>query len=67
MNEYIEKGSLEDFAKDKFIDEKIIWDFLIQCLNALTYLHDYKNIIHRDIKPDNIPFSLILINRLLLY
>ena len=54
MNEYIEKGSLEDFAKDKFIDEKIIWDFLIQCLNALTYLHDYKNIIHRDIKPDNI-------------
>ena len=57
--EYINGGSLEDLYKDvrkegKYIREKLIWDFLIQALSGLAYLHDNKKIIHRDIKPDNL-------------
>ena len=38
----------------KYLEEKKIWKYLIQCLNGLLYLHNEKHIIHRDIKPDNI-------------
>ena len=59
VTEYINGGSLEDLYKDvrkegKFIREKLIWDFLIQALSGLVYLHEDKKIIHRDIKPDNL-------------
>ena len=54
LNEFIEGGNLEDFAKEKVIDEKLIYELLIQCLSALYYLHEKVNIIHRDIKPDNL-------------
>ena len=59
VTEYINGGSLENLYKDvrkegKFIREKLIWDFLIQALSGLVYLHEDKKIIHRDIKPDNL-------------
>ena len=57
--EYINGGSLEDkikIAKEKklLVDEKMVWDLLVQTLSGLLYLHENKKIIHRDIKPDNI-------------
>ncbi len=57
--EYINDGSLENLYKKarqegKVIKEKLLWDFLIQTLSGLVYLHENKKIIHRDIKPDNL-------------
>ena len=57
--EYINGGSLEELLidnikKKKRIDEKTLWDLLIQSLSGLLYLHEKKKIIHRDIKPDNL-------------
>ena len=59
ITEYINGGSLEDLLKKnisqgKLIDERTIWDLLVQSLSGLLYLHENKKIIHRDIKPDNI-------------
>ena len=59
ITEYINGGSLEDLLKNnitqgKLINEKALWEFLIQSLNGLLYLHESKKIIHRDIKLDNI-------------
>ena len=57
--EYINGGSLEDFInKSKenktHIQEKKVWDLLVQSLSGLLYLHEKRKIIHRDIKPDNL-------------
>ena len=57
--EYINGGSLEDLLlknvkQKKIIDEKTLWDLLIQSLSGLLYLHEKRKIIHRDIKPDNL-------------
>lgn len=38
------------------IPEKIIWDFLVDLLQAIKHLHDH-NLIHMDIKPENIFIS----------
>ena len=59
ITEYLNGGSLENLLKNnitkgKLIDEKILWNFLVQSLNGLQYLHEIKKIIHRDIKPDNL-------------
>ena len=63
VTEYINGGSLEDLLKKnisqgKLIDERTIWDLLVQSLSGLLYLHEHKKIIHRDIKPDNILLDL---------
>ena len=39
---------------NKYLEEKKIWEYLIQCLSGLLYLHKKKSIVHRDIKPDNL-------------
>ena len=40
--------------KGKLVNEKKIWDVLVQTLSGLVYLNDNKKIIHRDIKPDDV-------------
>ena len=57
--EYCEEGDLDKLIlKNKnnkqLIDENLIWDIIIQTLNALNYLHNEKKVLHRDIKPSNI-------------
>ena len=63
VTEYINGGSLEDLLKkniqqNKLIDERKLWDLLVQSLSGLLYLHENKKIIHRDIKPDNMLLDL---------
>lgn len=36
----------------QYIDENVVWRYLIQCLKAVQYLHE-KGICHRDIKAAN--------------
>ena len=50
----LEKILYDNIKEGKLIDEKTIWNYLIQCLNGLMYLHENEKIIHRDIKPDNL-------------
>ncbi|GMI48859.1 hypothetical protein TrCOL_g6001 [Triparma columacea] len=55
--EYCSYGDLaekvERYKKRRqYIDEKVIWAYLIQCLEALSHLHS-KKICHRDLKPAN--------------
>ena len=57
--EYMDGQNLNDIIleyinKKKYMEEKTIWELLIQCLSGLLYLHNKKKIIHRDIKPDNL-------------
>ena len=53
--EYAEKGNLfQLISKEKTgLDESKAFDYFIQVVNAVYYLH-INNIIHRDIKPENI-------------
>ena len=57
--EYMNGQNLQDLIntnekENKYIEEKIIWEYAIQCLSGLLYLHKKKSIVHRDIKPDNL-------------
>jgi len=63
ITEYINGGNLENLIKknlklNKNIEEREVWDLLIQSLSGLLYLHETKKIIHRDIKPDNLLIDL---------
>ena len=62
ITEYLNGGNLQNILNlskenGKYISEEKLWDVLVQVLNGLGYLHYKKNIIHRDIKPDNILFD----------
>ena len=52
--EYSNRGDLYQLIKKKKLtDEKICFNYFIQVLNAVLFLHE-NNLIHRDIKPENI-------------
>ncbi|KAL7720888.1 Protein kinase domain-containing protein [Entamoeba marina] len=52
MLEYAEHGCLED-VKNR-IEQPILYKIMEDVCNAIQYLHQVKNVIHRDIKPQNI-------------
>ena len=57
--EYIDGGDLRGKIEEeklwrRKIDEKTIVTWLKEIASALKYCHEEKNIVHRDIKPDNI-------------
>ena len=52
--EYCNQGSLTKFIEKKaLVPEDRIWDFILQIAKGYQVLHD-ANLLHRDIKPDNI-------------
>ena len=58
INEYLDNGDLLNYMKthkslEQKIEEKTLWYIFLQCAASLKYIHS-KNIIHRNIKLDNI-------------
>ncbi|NWU28473.1 PAK3 kinase, partial [Dyaphorophyia castanea] len=51
--EYVDGGTLTSVLVRVFIEEGIIAAISRECLKALNFLHS-KNVIHRDVKSDNI-------------
>ena len=56
--ELMDNGDISGFinAHKKFkkpVREEEVWNILLQCMNALSYIHK-KKVIHRDIKPANL-------------
>ena len=58
--EYLDGGTLKQYIEKnkENINENIARIIIKQILNALSYLHYTCNICHRDVKPDNIMFSI---------
>ena len=56
--DYYQGGSLYDYLyqKSKKLNERDALKIIKQILEAIAYLHSI-NIVHRDIKPDNIMLS----------
>jgi len=56
--EWAEKGDLKLLlrtlkAKEQFLEEKIVWLYLLQIASALRHMQEHR-IMHRDLKPANI-------------
>ena len=60
IEEYVDNKDLYGFVEahkvlQKPVSEQEVWNFLLQCLSALAYIHsDPVNIIHKGIRPANI-------------
>ena len=56
--EWAEKGDLKALirshrAKQQFIEERRVWNYLLQISNALLHMYTIR-VMHRDLKPANI-------------
>uniref|UniRef100_A0A8U7NA89 non-specific serine/threonine protein kinase n=1 Tax=Corvus moneduloides TaxID=1196302 RepID=A0A8U7NA89_CORMO len=51
--EYVDGGTLTSVLTQIFMEERVIAAISRECLKALDFLHS-KNVIHRDVKSDNI-------------
>ena len=51
--EYCEKGSLDSFVKRHSLSPQLRSRFMLELADVVEYIHQH-DIIHRDIKPDNI-------------
>jgi serine/threonine protein kinase len=54
--EYCHQGSLRDLMKNEMITPTIVWKWMGELTETFQLVHD-KEIIHHDIKPDNILFT----------
>ncbi|KAK8736159.1 hypothetical protein OTU49_004852 [Cherax quadricarinatus] len=51
------KTSLADVAEDRHdLPESVVWDYLVDLLQGVRHLHKH-NLVHMDIKPENIFFG----------
>jgi NIMA (never in mitosis gene a)-related kinase len=61
LMEYASGGTLDGLidrykAKKQLLPEALVWDCMVQLCGALKYCHS-RNIMHRDIKPQNVMLS----------
>ena len=58
VSEYMNRGSLalliNEYQKRKYVNEKLVWRFLVQSICGLRKLHKNQKIIHKNIKPENL-------------
>lgn len=56
--EFCEFGTAAQFIgnlnPNKEGDEALIWNFIYDTASGLQYLHEVENVVHQDIKPDNV-------------
>ncbi|CAG2099966.1 unnamed protein product [Medioppia subpectinata] len=53
--ELCEKGAMDELLKkNSKISEKFTQKFILQIIKALEYLHEIKNVVHRDLKLGNL-------------
>jgi serine/threonine protein kinase len=56
--DYAYNGNLFTFVKQKGkLEEKLACKLFMQLISVLQYLHEVKNVIHKDLRPDHILFG----------
>jgi len=64
--EYISNGSLADHIQDELrgLEWHTRYKIIKEICLALQYLHDRKNLVHRDLKPDNILIDNLMVPKI---